>query len=86
MDAIYIWLSWTTAMLLAMMPLSVLLIARKVDKVRSKKWRAKRKVHQPSAAGEDLLDYEEARLCVEIDNLTHNKTRQRYDKDMRKIV
>jgi len=77
-----IWLLWVIAVSLAAMPLSTLLIARKVDKVRPKRRRAKPVEFIPLVAGEGVLVNEEAELRYIAYVMAQSQMRQRWGKDI----
>lgn len=77
-----VWLMWTVAMLLAMMPMSILYVAMKVDKVRPKRRRAKVVEVDPLTVGDGFIDYEEEALVLLAYIVAQEQMRQRYGKDI----
>ena len=80
------WLIWLVATLIAIMPMSILLIARSVDKVRPKRRRAKPVEYNPLVSGDGDLDYEELELLAIAHMVATVQMRQRWGKDISTIV
>lgn len=81
-----LWLVWMVATLLAMLPMSILLVARTVDKVRPKKRRAKPVEFDPLVACDGVLVISEEEALVIATALARAQMRQRWDKDIAYIV
>lgn len=80
------WLMWLVALMLAIVPLSILPIAMKVDKVRPKKRRAKPVEFIPMVAGDGFIVYREEDLLLLVSVLAGVQMRQRWGKDIDYIV
>ncbi len=80
------WIKWATAMLLAMMPRSVLPMSMKVATVSPKKRCAKPMV-KPEVAVEGFIDdEEEEELLAIVNSIAQRQMRQRWGKDIDHIV
>lgn len=77
-----VWLMWSVALLLAMLPMSILLIARSVDKVRPKKRRAKLREFIPDASCEGVIVISEEEAYALARAIAHAQMRQRWGKDI----
>lgn len=81
-----VWLMWLFALMLAIMPLSILLIARSVDKVRPKKRRAKPREFIPDAACEGVLVINEEEALVIARALAYAQMTERWGRDKSRII
>lgn len=78
-----IWVLWCFALLLAAMPVTTLLIARSVDKVRPKRRRAKHPVFVSDAVCDGVLVFvEEEELVRFASRLAQEQMRIRWGKDI----
>lgn len=84
-----LWLIWVVATLLAIMPLSVIPMAMKVDKVRPKKLRAKGIEFTPMVACEGFIaidGWSEDDWYDLLMIISQSQMRQRWGKDIDHIV
>ena len=78
-----VWLVWLIATTLAMMPLSILLMARMEDEVSPD--REKCNADYESVSGEGILAIEEEELLAITHMIATVQMRQRWDKDITTI-
>lgn len=80
------WVLWAVATLIATFPLSILYIARRLDKVRPKRRRAKLPEFTPLAVGEGVLLYgDEEELHALVHMIAQVQMRQMWGKDIAHI-
>lgn len=81
-----LWLVWLVATLIAIMPLLVIPMAMKVDKVRPKKRRAKPVEFIPMVACDGFIAHSEEDLLLIAHMIAASQMRQRWGKDIDHIV